>query len=115
MKKTIKIIAVFLILIGMANSVFATTTDIEVTTDFVGTASDKVTEVSGAIWATVATIVQILAVGAIVGAGLTYMFSSADKKADIKKGAIKLTIGAGLVFAATTIVRFIADIGEEVL
>ncbi len=115
MKKTIKLVAIFLILIAMTNSVFAASTDIEVTADFAGTASDKVKEVSGSIWATVATIVQILAVGAIVGSGLTYMFSSADKKADIKKSTMTLAIGAGLVFASTTIVRFIADIGEEVL
>lgn len=112
---TIKLVSIFLILIAMTSSVYAVATNLNIMSDFGGTASDAVAEASGSVWATIATIVQILAIGAIVFAGLNYMFSSADKKADIKKGATKLAVGAGLVFASTTVVRFIADVGEEVL
>ena len=112
---TIKMISIFLALVIMTSSVYAVATNINIMSDFGGTAAENVREASGTAWATVATIVQILAVGAIVFAGLNYMFSSADKKADIKKGATKLAVGAGLVFASTTVVKFIADMGEEVL
>lgn len=67
------------------------------------------------IWGTVTTIVQILAFAAIVFAGLRYMFASADQKADIKKGLGMLTIGAVLVFAASTVVQFVVKATTEVI
>lgn len=59
------------------------------------------------IWDTIATIVQVLAVAAVVFAGVRYMFASADQKADIKKGMIILVIGAVMVFGATAILKMI--------
>mgnify|MGYP004616030657 CR=1 FL=1 len=69
----------------------------------------------GSIWSTVLTILQILAVAAIVIAGVRYMFASADQKADIKKGMIGLVIGAILVFAASTVVQFIISATTSVI
>lgn len=66
------------------------------------------------IWGTVTLILQILAVAAIVIAGVRYMFASADAKADIKKQSIGLVVGAILVFAASTIVSFIVTVTKEV-
>ena len=80
--------------------------------------TSSVTEVDkavGAIWSTVLTILQILAVAAIVIAGVRYMFASADQKADIKKGMIGLVIGAILVFAASTVVQFIISATTSVI
>ena len=67
------------------------------------------------IWTTVTTIVQILAFAAIVFAGLRYMFASADHKADIKKSLGMLTVGAILVFAASTVVKFVVTATSEVI
>lgn len=66
------------------------------------------------IWNTVVLILQILAVAAIVIAGIRYMFASADGKADIKKQTIGLIVGAILVFAATSIINFIVSVTKEV-
>lgn len=66
------------------------------------------------VWATVVFVVQILAVGCIVFAGLRYMFASADQKADIKQGLIYLTIGAVLVFGATLIIQLVAEAAEQI-
>lgn len=67
------------------------------------------------VWATVAFLVQIGAVGCIVFAGLRYMFASADQKADIKQGLSYLTIGAVLVFGATLIIQLVAKAAEQIM
>ena len=79
-----------------------------------GSASTTISNLSGNIWQTVILIVQILAVAAIVFAGVRYMFASADQKADIKKSMIILVIGAVLVFGASTIISIIASTTAEV-
>ena len=79
------------------------------------TGSTIIKNTVGGAWATVVSIVQILAVAAIVFAGLRYMFASADQKADIKKSMGTLAIGAILVFGATTVIRFIANAANQVI
>lgn len=59
------------------------------------------------VWSTVIVIVQIVSVACVVLAGVRYMYASADKKAEIKKGLMYLAIGAIFVFAASTVIRFI--------
>lgn len=83
-----------------------------------GSGITAVTTMTNNVWATVLTILQILAFAAIVIAGVRYMFASADQKADIKKGLIYLVIGAILVFASSTIVKVVVNatnqaVGEE--
>lgn len=76
---------------------------------------NTVKNTANGIWGTVLTVLRILAVAAIVFAGVRYMFASADQKADIKKGMIYLVLGAVLVFAASTVVSLIINTAEEVL
>ncbi len=66
------------------------------------------------VWGTVTLILQVLAVAAVVFAGVRYMFSSADGKADIKKQTIGLIVGAILVFAASAIINFVVNVTKEV-
>ena len=66
------------------------------------------------VWATVVTVVQVLAVACVVFAGLRYMFASADQKADIKKSMGILAIGSILVFGSTFILQLIAKVTNEV-
>ena len=65
------------------------------------------------IWGSVLVIVQIVSVACVVFAGLRYMYSTPDKKADIKRGLIYLVIGATFVFAASTVIRFIYNVGND--
>jgi len=73
------------------------------------------TSISGKIIWIVNTIVRYAAFGGILFLGLKYMFASADQKADIKQGLIYLSIGAILVFCATTIIKFVVDATNEIL
>ena len=57
---------------------------------------------------------RILAVAAIVFAGVKYMFASAEGKADIKNGMIGLVIGAIMVFGASIVIDIIMTAAEQV-
>lgn len=116
MKKLLKILPVVMVVCMVVTSVFA----IDVPTsgsDLVGNATGAgiVTGAAQNVWATVVTIVQILAIAAVVFAGLRYMFASADQKADIKKSMGVLAIGAVLVFGATVVLKFIQDATNQIL
>lgn len=67
------------------------------------------------IWNTFSYIAQILAIGAIVFAGVRYMFSSADNRADIKIQTAILVLGGAIVFAAVPLIKFIVDAVNELL
>ena len=74
-----------------------------------------VTDLADRIWSSAILIVQVVSVGCVVFAGLRYMYASADKKADIKKGMMYLAIGAIFVFATSTVMRFIFSIGNSII
>ena len=114
MKKLLKILPVVMIVCMVVTSVFAINVP---TGDLTGghTGATNVTTAARGVWATVVTIVQILAVGAVVFAGLRYMFASADQKADIKKSMGILAIGAILVFGATLVLKFVSEAAGSVL
>jgi type IV secretory pathway VirB2 component (pilin) len=82
--------------------------------DTTGATIDAADSAVKRIWSTVCLILQILAVAAIVIAGVRYMFASADQKADIKKQSVGLIVGAILVFAASTVVNFIVTVTSQV-
>lgn len=122
MKKSKKIMlrlmpVLLLVVVVLAGNVFATTssTGINTTMPAGGNGIASVNEAANNIWGTVLLIFQILAIAAIVFAGIRYMFASADQKADIKKSMIILVLGAALVFGASTIAKFIANTTEELL
>lgn len=79
------------------------------------TGSTTINTAAQKVWGTVATIVQILAVAAVVIAGVRYMFASADAKADIKKQTIILIVGAVLVFGASSILKFVQTAADEII
>lgn len=114
MKKLLKILPVIMVICLAVSSVFAVAapenSDLEGTSTATG-----VTNTAKNIWSTLATVVQILAVAAVVFAGVRYMFASADQKADIKKGMIILVIGAVLVFGATTILKAVQNAATKVV
>ena len=107
MKKLLKILPVVMVVCIVFTSVFAVT--VPTKNQLKGTAANTITGTTRNIWQTVVSIVQILAVAAVVFAGVRYMFASADQKADIKKSMGILAIGAVLVFGATTVLNMIAS------
>jgi len=113
-KQSIIGIFIFLIIIGFSSYVFAYN---EITVDWPD-AGDHPTDVANImknIWSTTITVVQVLSVAAIVFAGLRYMFASADTRADIKKQLGYLALGAILVFSTTTVIKFVANFGNNLL
>ena len=112
-KMILKVVAVtFMIALFVATPVFA-----DISTSFPSSSGSvgKVDTSVKKVWGTVMTVVQILAFAAVVFAGLRYMFASADQKADIKKGLGMLTVGAILVFAASTVVKFVVGAAKEII
>ena len=122
MKKAKKImmyvIPVLLVMVVMftANTIFASSPVTPELPDSVtgGDASETITNTAGSIWSTVLILFQILAIAAIIIAGIRYMFASADSKADIKKQLVPLVVGAVLVFGATTIIQVIINVTNDV-
>ncbi|MBR6689532.1 MAG: hypothetical protein IKL68_05915 [Clostridia bacterium] len=114
-KKIVKILPVVIMLCIVFVDAFAANTNIGVPNGPSGTASTTIKRATGKVWATVITIVQILAVGSVVFAGVRYMVASADQKADIKRSLGTLAIGAALVFGATTIIRFVVNSANQVM
>ena len=112
-KKILTVFVVVLMVTLVCTPVFA-----DISTNFPDAAQTGVGKIDTAakqIWKTVTTIVQILAFAAVVFAGLRYMFAAADQKADIKKGLGMLTIGAILVFAASTVVKFVIGAADQII
>lgn len=101
-------------IVGSVYGVGGTTTELNSALG-TGTASPTLTGKVGGIWATVRTVVQILAVAAVVFAGVRYMFASADAKADIKKQTVILIVGAVLVFGATYILGVVSSTTSDLL
>lgn len=104
---------VLVALVVLTNSVFAL--DIDSTFNHTNDQSGSSTAeglITG-IWGTVLIVLQVLAVAAIVFAGVKYMFAGADQKAEIKNGLLVLAIGAILVFGASTVVRLLITSVEE--
>ena len=113
MKKIAKILPVLMVVVMVFTSVYA---NISVpTTTPSGTGSTTVKNAVGNIWATIVSIVQVLAIAAVVFAGLRYMFASADQKADIKKSMGTLAVGAVLVFGASTLLKFVSTTTGQVI
>lgn len=106
MKKLMKILPVVMMVCIVLTNVFAIS--VPGAEDLKGTAASGITTAAKNIWQTIATVIQILAIAAVVFAGLRYMFASADQKADIKKSMGVLAIGAVLVFGATLVLQLIA-------
>ena len=109
MKKLMKIMPVVLVMCLLLTNVFAVGIPDD-TTVAGGSASTEVTDAAKDIWATVASIVQILSIAAVVFAGVRYMFASADQIADFKKSMGILAIGGILVFGATTVLNILGNI-----
>lgn len=120
MKKSKKIFLrvlpiLIVLMVFFTSSVFCNTVTVKPGAPTGGKAIDSITNLGANIWSTIAVIVQIAAIAAIVFAGVRYMFASADDKADIKKQTVVLIVGAVLVFAAVPLAKFITTVAKQTL
>lgn len=113
LRKMFAVCTVMLVAVCVINNVYGVAADFNVLNS--GTAAGDVGTVAGSIWKTVTTVIQILAVAAVVFAGVRYMFASADAKADIKKQTVILIIGAILVFGATFVLGFVSTVTNSLV
>lgn len=119
MKKSKKIFLrvlpiLIVLMVFFTSSVFCDTVTVKPGAPEGGKAINSITDLGANIWSTIAVIVQIAAIAAIVFAGVRYMFASADDKADIKKQTVVLIVGAVLVFAAVPIAKFITKVADQI-
>lgn len=114
----LRVLPVLMLAVMLISSNFIFAANEPISTDFSnlsgGSASNTLSKTTKNIWSTVTLILQILAVAAIVFAGVRYMFASADAKADIKKQLVILVLGAVLVFGASTIIQIIVKVTNDV-
>ncbi len=118
MKKLMKILPVVMVVCLVLTSVFADGTGIQLPSEKpIGGGADSIDtfdDAANRVWNTVINVVRILAVAAVVFAGLRYMFASADQKADIKKSMGILAVGAILVFGASFVLDLLMSVAGEV-
>lgn len=79
-----------------------------------GTPDPDITNATQNVWGTIVKIVQIISFGAVLFAGLRYMFAAPDARADIKKSLGVLALGAIIVFSASSIVNFVINTANEI-
>ena len=116
MKKIFTIMMLILVFTFFTCNVFAAAygdIDLTIPNYSINNTTQEITSIFQKIWNTVSVMVRIAAVGAVVFAGLRYMFSSADQRADIKKGVIFLCVGATLVFTTVSIVELVRNVFNE--
>ncbi len=95
--------------------IFVTTYAVNASFPSGSSATSTLTSAVGKTWNTVSLVVQVIAVATVVFAGVRYMYSSAEKRADIKKGLSYLAIGAVFVFAAASVARFVVRAGDHII
>lgn len=59
------------------------------------------------VWGTVILAFQIASIGGIIFMGVRYMFASASDKASIKNSTIYTIIGIVMVFAVSTVIKYL--------
>ena len=95
--------------------IFVTTYAVNASFPSGSSATSALTGAVGRTWNTVSLVVQVIAVATVVFAGVRYMYSSAEKRADIKRGLSYLAIGAVFVFAAASVARFVVKAGDHII
>lgn len=64
---------------------------------------------------TIFLILQIASVAGVLVVGVKYMYTSAEQKAEYKKGLVMVVIGLVLVFGASTVASFVVSSFEDAI
>lgn len=113
MKKIASVLLTVSILITLGTSVFATTAGGVTITEPGG--NNAFSNMGNKVLGYVQWFGYVIAVGMLLFIGIKYMMSSANEKADLKKGSINYVIGAVLVATAATVVGFFQSVGKDVI
>ena len=113
MKKIASVLLTVSILITLGTSVFATTAGGVTITEPGG--NNAFSTMGNKVLGSVQWFGYVIAVGMLLFIGIKYMMSSANEKADLKKGSINYVIGAVLVATAATVVGFFQSVGKDVI
>lgn len=105
----IAVIMISLIMINI-NSVFGVNMPTNPGYDASNLTNDAVKTKVNTVMGTFVFVVQVACVATMIIMGLRYMLSSADGKADIKKGLVVWCVGAVLVFGATTLIGLVLEV-----
>lgn len=106
MKKFISVLLTIAMMLSMVATVFAGDISI-ITPDAGAITGTKIETLTKNILGLVQWIAMAFAVGMLLYIAIKYMMSSANEKADLKKGLINYVIGAGLMFGVTAILEAI--------
>lgn len=113
MKKIASVLLTVSILITLGTSVFATTAGGVTITEPGG--NNAFSGMGNKVLGYIQWFGYVIAVGMLLFIGIKYMMSSANEKADLKKGSINYVIGAVLVATAATVVGFFQSVGKDVI
>ena len=118
MKKTVKIMSTILLVIMLLTSVssvvFATDAKSALKSYDKATVDSNVMNFGNTIVPIVRAIGVIAAVVILMVVGIKYMMGSAEEKAEYKKTMPAYVIGAVLVFAASQVIAFIAEMASGI-
>ena len=76
--------------------------------------TDGISNVGNGVVRILTTIGIIVSVATLVVIGIKYMMGSTEEKAEYKKSLLPYVIGAGLVFAASTIAQIVYNVAKSI-
>ena len=109
LKKIVSVLLTISMLITMGTLVFASS----MPEPKIGDTNNPFSNMGNTVLGFIQWFGYVVAVGMLIYIGIKYMMSSANEKADLKKGSVNYVIGAVLVAAAATIAGAFQSIGGE--
>ena len=115
MKKVIKIVIIFLIVISFLNAVVYgfTVNDIQGKLPN-NTVKQPIYNVGNTVVTILSTIGSIVSVVVLVALGIKDMMGSVEEKAEYKKTLLPYVVGAMIVFAASTIAGVVFNLSQQI-
>ncbi len=120
MKKALKVATIVLMIVMMltiSTNVLAVATTSTKPGEMLGSAdvdTQGITDIGNKVITIITTIGIVVSVIVLVVLGIKYMMGSAEEKAEYKKTLMPYVIGAGLVFAASSIAQIVYSFMEKV-
>lgn len=118
MSKIVSVVLVVMMLVMVATPVMAAQTKVSVTPgEMLGDSSvntSGISDIGNKIITILTTIGIVVSVIVLVVLGIKYMMGSAEEKAEYKKTLMPYVIGAGLIFAASSIAQIIYNFMQGV-
>lgn len=115
MKKTIKILGIFLIVLAIfsivINAYGFSVTDV---TGNQSASTGSINKVGNTVITVLSTIGSVVSVIVLVVLGIKYMIGSVEEKAEYKKTMIPYVVGAALVFAASAIAGIVYNVAQQI-